>query len=231
MIANNSSGVHALGYGSTIEFLDMANVVYSDGSFGSVSSSNTSSSGKESDDEKIAKLYRLLSPHIELIQKQYPKVTKNSCGYRLDAVINNEKFYPHKIFAASEGTLGIVTSAKLKIIDIPLYRVTIVFGFKDLLSAISAVPVVLQFSPVALEMLDHTVFRNLDVEASPRVMDSASDGGCLLFVEFADDTLINVEQKLTSCKDKLSSVSTTLETVTDENQLQTNMGSKKKCIK
>lgn len=225
MIANNSSGVHALGYGNTIEFLDMANVVYSDGSFGCVSNSCTSI-----DDEKISKLYRLLSPHIELIQKQYPKVTKNSCGYRLDAVINNEKFYPHKIFAASEGTLGIVTSAKLKIIDIPLYSATMVFGFKDLLSAMSAVPVVLQFSPVALEMLDHTVFRNLDVEASPRVMDSGIDGGSLLFVEFADDTLIDVEQKLTSCKDKLTSVSTILETVTDENSSRQIWGARKSAL-
>jgi glycolate oxidase len=224
MIANNSSGVHALGYGSTIEFLDMANVVYSDGSFGFVSSSITSGS----DDEKIAKLYRLLSPHIELIQKQYPKVTKNSCGYRLDA--NNEKFYPHKIFAASEGTLGFVTSAKLKIIDIPLYSATIVFGFKDLLSAISAVPVVLQFSPVALEMLDHTVFRNLDAEASPRVMDSGSDGGSLLFVEFADDNLTDVEQKLTLCKNKLSSASTALETVTDENSSRQIWGARKSAL-
>jgi glycolate oxidase len=230
MIANNSSGVHALGYGSTIEFLDMVNVVYSDGSFGSVSNSNTSSSDKQSDDEKIAKLYGLLSPHIELIQKQYPKVTKNSCGYRLDAVINNEKFYPHKIFAASEGTLGIVTSAKLKIIDIPLYRATIVFGFKDLLSAISAVSVVLQFSPVALEMLDHTVFRNLDVEASPRVMDNDSNDGSLLFVEFAGDSLIDVEQKLTSCKDKLSSVSNVLESVTDENSSRQIWGARKSAL-
>ena len=225
MIANNSSGVHALGYGNTIEFLDMANVVYSDGSFGCVSNSCTSI-----DDEKISKLYRLLSPHIELIQKQYPKVTKNSCGYRLDAVINNEKFYPHKIFAASEGTLGIVTSAKLKIIDIPLYSATMVFGFKDLLSAMSAVPVVLQFSPVALEMLDHTVFRNLNVEASPRVMDSGIDGGSLLFVEFADDTLSDVEQKLTSCKDKLTSVSTILETVTDENSSRQIWGARKSAL-
>ena len=59
---------------------------------------------------------------------------------------NNEKFYPHKMFAASEGTLGFVTSAKLKIIDVLLYRATIVFGFKDILSSISAVPLVLQFS-------------------------------------------------------------------------------------
>jgi glycolate oxidase len=91
----------------------MVNIVYSNGSFGRISDSSY--------DEKITKLKGLLSPHIDLIQKQYPKVTKNSCGYRLDAVINNNKFYPHKIFVASEGTLGIVTSAKLKIIDIPPY--------------------------------------------------------------------------------------------------------------
>jgi glycolate oxidase len=218
MIANNSSGVHALGYGSTIDFLDMVNIVYSDGNFGSVSNLTITSSDNESDDQKIAKLYKLLSPHVELIKKQYPKVTKNSCGYRLDAVMNNEKFYPQKIFAASEGTLGIVTSAKLKIIDIPLYRATIVFGFKDLLSAMSAVPLVLQFSPVALEMLDHTLFSAVVDLNQPRFMDKDSDDeGSLLIAEFAGDNLTDVEQQLTTCKDKLSSVSATLESVTDEN--------------
>jgi FAD/FMN-containing dehydrogenase len=37
-------------------------------------------------------------------------------------VIKDNSFLPHKIFAASEGTLGMVTSARLKIIDIPVYR-------------------------------------------------------------------------------------------------------------
>jgi glycolate oxidase len=216
MIANNSSGVHALGYGSTIDFLDIVNIVYSDGSFGSVSTTNIISSNKEFHDEKIAKLYKLLSPKIELILKGYPKVTKNSCGYRLDAVINNEKFYPQKIFAASEGTLGIVTSAKLKIIDIPLYKATIVFGFKDLLHAISTVPIILGFSPVALEMLDHTIFRNVIIEDFHRIIDNDTKG-CLLIVEFAGDDLFDVEQKLSTCKDKLSTICTTLESVTDEN--------------
>jgi glycolate oxidase len=68
-----------------------------------------------------------------------------------------------------------------------------------------------------MEMLDHTVFRNLDVETYPRGMNSGSDGGSLLFVEFAGDSIIDVEQRLTSCKDKLSFVSNVLETVTDEN--------------
>src|SRR3712207_9462066 len=34
MIADNSSGIHCLGYGSTISFLQEVNVVYSDGKLG-----------------------------------------------------------------------------------------------------------------------------------------------------------------------------------------------------
>lgn len=213
MIANNSSGVHALGYGSTIEFLDMVNIVYSNGSFGCIGSRDTLSSY----DERITKLYGLVSPYTDLIQMRYPRVTKNSCGYRLDAVINNEKFYPQKIFAASEGTLGIVASAKLKIIDIPLFRATIVFGFEDLLSAISVVPVALRLYPVALEMLDHTVSRDQDTNKLSRGLGGSNNGGTLLFVEFAGNTLVDVEQKVTECKNKLSSKSKILASVTDEN--------------
>ncbi|MBA3750757.1 MAG: FAD-binding oxidoreductase, partial [Nitrosopumilus sp.] len=146
MIANNSSGAHCLGYGSTIDFLQEINVVYSDGTTGYVNSNN------KSDDFKMSNLLKLLSPYIDFIQSRYPKVTKNSCGYRLDAVINDQGFSPHKIFAASEGTLGILTSARLKILDIPLYRHLLLLGFDDLLSAIFEVPRILQFSPIALEM-------------------------------------------------------------------------------
>ena len=53
-----------------------------------------------------------------------------------------------------------VTSARLKIIDIPLYRYLIVLGCKDLLSAILVVPLILKFSPVALEILDGPVVRH-----------------------------------------------------------------------
>ena len=41
MIANNSSGVHTLGYGSTIDYLDTVNVVYSDGNLRTIGGSNT----------------------------------------------------------------------------------------------------------------------------------------------------------------------------------------------
>lgn len=238
MIANNSSGIHTLGYGSTIDYLDMVNVAYSDGNLGSIGGGNTNINYDRNygDDDKIAKLYKLLSSrsNMELIDKRYPKVIKNSCGYRLDEVMKNKKFCAHKIFAASEGTLGIVTSAKLRIVDIPLYRTTIVFAFKDILYAMSAVPSILKFSPVALEMMDETVFRNFDDSPSSKAMNKDvryhCDDGCLLFVEFAGDNLADVEQKFAGCKGKLSSMSTMVESVSDENSSGLICGARKNAL-
>jgi glycolate oxidase len=204
MIANNSSGAHCLGYGSTIDFIQEINVVYSDGSFGYICNNNIF-------DDKIAILLRLLSPYTNLIQDRYPKVTKNSCGYRLDSVINNQKLAPQKIFAASEGTLGIITSVKLKILDVPLYSHLLVLGFEDLLSAVSVVPLVSKFSPVALEMLDSTVIGQ--GENTQKLSDKA---GCLLFVEFAGDNRLDLETKSTQCKSKLSGKCNILESATDD---------------
>jgi glycolate oxidase len=210
MIANNSSGAHCLGYGSTIDFLQEINVIYSDGTQGYINGNN------KSDNFMMANLLRLLSPYLDIIQSRYPKVTKNSCGYRLDAVLNNQGFAPQKIFAASEGTLGVLTSARLKILDIPLYRHLLLLGFEDLLSAISQVPLILPFSPVAIELLDRTVVSYRKMNAHQQL---ANNPGCLLFVEFAGEKLEDVDRKLDHCKEKLSGKCIILESVSDEHSM------------
>lgn len=220
MIANNSSGAHCLGYGNTIDFLQEIHVVYSDGNSGSLCNMSNSVANKKFNNaanEKLMKnLFKLLSSYSDTIQKQYPKVTKNSCGYRLDAVINDECFSPQKIFAASEGTLGIVTCAKMRIMDIPLYRHLIVLGFEDLLSALYVVPLILQYFPIALEMLDHTVF--CSGENEQKLSDDKSIG-CLLFVEFAGDKRTNVERNVDLFKSKLSDRCNIIESATDEQSM------------
>ena len=203
MIANNSSGIHSLGYGSTISFLEEINVVYADGQLGFASASKY--------DSKMKKLGKLLFPNVHKIKRRYPRVSKNSCGYRLDAVVS-DKFNPQKIFAASEGTLGIVTSAKLRILDIPAFRSLMVLGFQDILSAISAVPAILMFSPVALEMLDQTVMSSGD--------GNLQSGGCLLIIEFAGNCSINkVEGQMRACKQALADRCSVIEYASDEQSI------------
>lgn len=200
MIADNSSGVHCLGYGNTIDFLEAVRVVYADGEPGFASTKRF--------DDRMKKLRKLLSPHANAIRDGYPKVNKNSCGYRLDAVVS-DKFMPHKVFAASEGTLGIVTSAKLRILDVPLHRCMMVLGFEDLIGAVSAAPAILKFSPVALEMLDHTVILRGG---------AAGDAGCLLFVEFASGSR-KIEDHLAACRQELAGRCSVLEYASDEQSM------------
>jgi glycolate oxidase len=205
MIANNSSGIHCLGYGSTISFLEEINLVYADGKQGFASPAKF--------DDKIKKLCQLLTPYVHEIRSGYPNVSKNSCGYRLDAVIANN-FNPQKIFAASEGTLGVMTSAKLHILDIPAYRSLIVLGFEDLLSAISAVPAILKFSPVAVEMLDHTITRSNDDND-----DNKPEAGCLLFIEFAGNRSNKIEEYMRACKQELADRCSVVEYASDEQSI------------
>ena len=203
MIADNSSGIHTLGYGSTISFIEEIKVVYPDGKLGFASPSKY--------DNKMKKLGELLWPHVHEIRNCYPGVSKNSCGYRLDAVLA-DNFNPQKVFAASEGTLGLMTSAKLHILDIPTYRSLMVLGFEDLLSAVSAVPAILKFSPIALEMLDRTVARFND--------DKTSDTGCLLIMEFAGNSSSNkVEGCMRACKQELADRCSVIEYASDEQSI------------
>ena len=199
MIADNSSGVHCLGYGNTIDFLEAVDVVYAEGEPGFASVDRY--------DDRMEKLFKILSPNVDVIKNGYPKVSKNSCGYRLDAVMSR-RFMPQKVFAASEGTLGIVTSAKLRILDIPTYRCMIVLGFEDLIDAVSQVPAVLEFSPVALEMLDHTVVSH----------GRTSDTGCLLFVEFAGESR-KIEDRLKACREELAGKCSVVEYASDEQSM------------
>lgn len=224
MIANNSSGAHCLGYGNTIDFLKEIQVTYSDGNCGLLGSKRSSSTEEFGDDvngKLIKSLFELLSPHSEAIKKQYPKVSKNSCGYRLDAVIDDDhRFSPQKVFAASEGTLGIVTSAKMSIIDLPLCRHLIVLGFENLVTAVHVVPLILQFCPIALELLDHSVFcggqSRQGIETNSPI---TGHQGCLLFVEFAGDNPTCIETNVKSCIDKLSYRCDLLEDATDEESI------------
>jgi glycolate oxidase len=200
MVANNSSGPHSLGYGSTIDHVKEISITYADGTSGTIGPTVKR-------DEKISKMLEIISPSVDLIKRKYPKVSKNSCGYRLDAVLSNKAFHPQKVFVASEGTLGIMTSTRLKIFDMPLYRNLLVVGYQDLLIAMRSVPSILTFSPTALEMLDSSVV------SSDRK--SFNDSGCLLFVEFSGDNRVDVEANLYKCKSMVEGNGQVLHTAFD----------------
>ena len=93
----------------------------------------------------------------------------------------------------------------------PLHRSLLVVGFQNLESAMQSVPSILIFFPVALEMLDSTVTSQTENTQNP-----SYKAGCLLFVEFAGDSLTDIETKFTQCQSKLSGKCNILESASDD---------------
>jgi glycolate oxidase len=69
---------------------------------------------------------------------------------------NKTGFDLHRLFVGSEGLLGIVTEATLKLIPLPPFRVNLAVGFNSMNSAVRAVQSIFAagFLPCALELAD-----------------------------------------------------------------------------
>ena len=162
MIGTNASGSHSLKYGSTIDNLIQIRMVTSKG--------NTVTLPKK--DNTTKKIIGMIKPQT---QKRFPYVSKNSCGYRIDRVTSYSDV--QKIVAGSEGTLGIITSAKIKTFLLPKRAVLIIIAYKTLKEAVIDVPKILRLEPSAIEMIDHNIVQHIE----HRMPNGTK---CLLFVEF-----------------------------------------------
>lgn len=211
MIANNASGSHTVKYGSMIDYVISLDVVLSDGSIlhaRKVSMDEINDASKNSMEVKIARdLYAMLYDKRDIIKDGFPKVSKNSSGYRLDRVLCNDGIDLAKLFVASEGTLGIVVRAKLKIVDIAKYRALALLAFKDTYDAsLYTRKVVANLRPSAVELIDKTV---IDIAKMSSGRDDKLkqylDVDCMLFVEFDGNSREEVEGYMTKLLEEVKS--------------------------
>src|SRR3989344_3963903 len=123
MLANNSGGEKSLNYGKTKDYVESLKVVLSDGkehAFQKISKDElrekTTHSGFEG--EIYKRVYEILDGNFDEIQKAKPQVSKNSAGYNIFDVWDKQNFDLTKLFIGSQGTLGIITEARLKLIPV-----------------------------------------------------------------------------------------------------------------
>lgn len=181
MVANNSSGAKGLKYGSTRKHVLDLETVTADGQIAWLSSL---SNWKES---KIAQLSTIFKHYKREIDKAKPNVTKNSCGYNVWDAWHNGEWNLQQLIIGSEGTLAIVTQAKLKLSAIPKLSTVILLYFDNLKEAVSAVPFLRETAPSAIEVMDSRflqLVRNSQAEVKECL---PSREGCLLLVEVESD--------------------------------------------
>jgi FAD/FMN-containing dehydrogenase len=163
MIGTNAAGAHGLKYGATKDSVHSLTVVLSDGETAEINESpEPRGADPRTDSHQIDKrlngrLEKLLLDKREMIQGHYPKVKKNSSGYNLLDAVGPDRVDLRKILVGSEGTLGVVVGAKLRICDMPKARASGLAYFRDHGLMTEAVLASLELNPVAVELMDKTL--------------------------------------------------------------------------
>jgi FAD/FMN-containing dehydrogenase/Fe-S oxidoreductase len=160
MVANNSSGPHTLRYGSVKDNVQSLRLCLASSSWIEARSYALNDPALErllTTVPALRDVLGLAQAHANLITAKQPTVSKNSCGYNLFGIVDGLArgyFDVPKLFVGSEGTLGVVSEARLTLVDKPQATLTALIHFRSLEEVGSAVPQLLTLQPSALEVMD-----------------------------------------------------------------------------
>ena len=159
MVGNNSCGAHSAAYGKTVDNVVALDVLLYDGTrleLGPQTSGKPSGrGGREAEIHAGAQL--LAGRYAELVRTRFPRIPRRVSGYNLDELLPEKGFNLARALVGSEGTLGLVLGATLKVVPHPQELVLAVLGFPDIYAAADQVPWILEHRPEALEAFDQNL--------------------------------------------------------------------------
>jgi FAD/FMN-containing dehydrogenase/Fe-S oxidoreductase len=170
-LGNNACGSRALAYGRTAD-----NVVALDGVAGSGSGLNRLPSAVDG----------LVRSRLALIRTEFGRFTRQVSGYSLEHLLPENGADLAKFLVGTEGTLGVITQATVRLVTAPAATALAVLGFADMATAAEAVPALLPHRPVALEGLDARLVEVVRVRRGN--LPDLPRGGGWIFAETAGGT-------------------------------------------
>lgn len=181
MIANNACGARALGYGRTADNIVRLEVLTGSGEIVVLGQTADPMAGPLPATRQIA------LQHLAMIRTQFGRFSRQSSGYSLEHLLPERDSAIEKFFAGTEGTLGIVLEATVRLVRDAPVQATIALGYPTMPDAADDVVNLLRYKPTAAEGLDARIIdlvrRNKGEAAVPRL--PRGDG--YLFVELVGD--------------------------------------------
>jgi anaerobic glycerol-3-phosphate dehydrogenase C subunit len=185
MIANNSSGPHAIKYGDTRDNVLALELVLSDGEvIVTVPFYEGKAPGKAG--VLCRRVADVLKRYQKPLEDEKPFTIKNSSGYHLWHVRNGGAMDLTPLLVGSEGTLGIITEAKVKLWPLPGKTLGGLVYFDSLEKVGKAVQKILELKPTMLEIIERRILdlaRQRMAALRPYLPEGAE---AMLFVEFEE---------------------------------------------
>ncbi|WP_326792637.1 FAD-binding oxidoreductase [Streptomyces sp. NBC_00841] len=171
MIGNNACGSHSVAWGTTADNVHALTVARYGG--------DTLRLDRGRWDGAPAGLRELVGSHLALLRTGFPELPRRISGYALDALLPERGPDLARAFCGSEGTLGVMTEATVRLVEAPGSRALAVLGYADESAAAEAAPGLLPYRPLTVEGMAADLVR--EPAGLPR-------GGAWLFVETGGDT-------------------------------------------
>lgn len=174
MIGNNSAGARSLRYGKVVDHVLGLEVVLSGGMIAQFRGYNEPELEQViANGGRLGYLHKtvrdLVAENREEIIARYPRILRRVSGYNLDEFIpglpvradgwhdDPYKFNLARLIVGSEGTLGLITAADVRVVPIPPCQGLVVVSHRTIRDALASLPAYLAAGPAAVEMIDRMI--------------------------------------------------------------------------
>ncbi|MPY61470.1 FAD-binding and (Fe-S)-binding domain-containing protein [Streptomyces spongiae] len=180
MIGNNSCGSHSVAWGTTADSVQELSVISGRG--------DLLRPGRDWAGAPDG-LRALVEGELARLRTDFPSLSglpRRISGYALDALLPEHGADVARSFCGSEGTLGVLTEAVVRLVEAPRARALAVLGYADESAAAEAAAGLLAYGPLTVEGMAADLVR--EGAGLPR-------GGAWLFVETGGDSAAEARER------------------------------------
>jgi len=210
MIANNSSGPHAVKYGTTRAHVHSLELILANGEIiqtgkkplaGDLPAIDSTAGTME---EKIYReVPKSISKYGEYLEQERPFTSKNSCGYFIWDLQTEDSLDLTPLLVGSEGTLALVSEATLKLSPLPGKALSGFVYLDDLGKVGEATQQILEEGPTMVEIMEKHIL-DLAREQYPELAEYFPENTeASLFIEFQEDSDEILQEKFSNVRKRL----------------------------
>lgn len=180
MIGNNACGPRALGYGRMADNVVSLDVITGTGELMTL--------GVDDHPE----LRSLVAANLGVIRTEFGRFTRQVSGYSLEHLLPEQRFDLPKFFAGTEGTLGVILRATVRLVADAPQRTMVALGYPTMADAGDDIANLLRFRPTACEGLDRRIVDVVTEKFGAASVPTLPAGDGWMFLEVVGDDAAEV---------------------------------------
>lgn len=225
VVANNSSGTRSILYGKTVDHVEGLHFLCGEGenhNFRVVDREQLAKllQAPSHTGGLLKSLVSLVKSNAELIAGRYPKILRRVSGYNLDELLRGLRavgynlpdftglraplapavtgFNPASLLVGSEGSLGLITRARLRLTPRPKHTGLVVSHYRSLKEALLGNAVLLGSGPSASELMDKMLLTLAQKQLSISRLMGFLQGQpeAVVVTEYSADSLAELDHKM-----------------------------------